>query len=77
MKSRLHRAPRADSRKCVQIVSQGVPGRFSNDDAHRRGPIDPDGQYCPKLVFKKYRAAHPEHPANHRINSEGKIVADV
>jgi hypothetical protein len=77
MKSRLHHAPRADSRKCVQIVGQGVPIRLSNDDAHRIVAINHDGQYCPKSVFKAYRKNHPEHPANSRIDSQNKIVADV
>lgn len=77
MKSRLHHAPKTSTRKCVQIVGQGVPGRFSNEDAHRLVAIEHDGQYCPNRVFRAYRAAHPEHPARSRINSEGQIVADV
>ena len=74
--SRRHRSPRVSTRKCVQIVGQGIPGNFSNEDAHRLVAIDLDGSYCPRSVFKKYRAAHPEHPARHRINSQNRIVAD-
>ena len=77
MKSRLHRSPKPDSRKCVQIVGQGIPARLSNEDAHRLVAIEHDGQYCPKRVFKEYRKAHPEHPALSRINSQGRIVADA
>jgi hypothetical protein len=77
VKSRLHHPPKTDSRKCVQIVGQGIPGRFSNEDAHRLVAIEHDGQYCPKRVFKEYRKAHPEHPALHRINSQGKVAADA
>jgi hypothetical protein len=76
MNSRLHHAPKVDARKCVQIVGQGIPGRFSNKDAHRLVAIEHDGQYCPKRVFKEYRKAHPEHPVLHRINSQGKVTAD-
>lgn len=76
MKSQLHRAPKVDTRKCVQIVGQGIPGRYSNEDAHRLVAIDFDGQYCPKRVFKEYQKEHPEHPALLRINSQGRIVAD-
>jgi hypothetical protein len=76
MNSRLHRSPKADTRKCVQIVGQGIPGRFSNEDAHRLVAVEHDGQYCPKRVFKEHRKDHPEHPALYRINSTGKIVAD-
>jgi len=76
MKSRLHHAPKTSTRKCVQIVGQGIPGRFSTEDAHRLVTIDLDGQYCPKHVFREYRKAHPEHPMRHRINSEGRIVAE-
>lgn len=75
MKSRLHHPARPCARKCVQIVGQGVPVRLSNDDAHRVVAVEHDGQYCPKSVFKKYRAEHPDHPALSRIDSQGKIVA--
>lgn len=77
MTSRLHRSPKADTRKCVQIVGQGIVGRFSNEDAHRLVVIDHDGQYCPKHEFKRYRMAHLDHPALHRINSHGRIVEDA
>lgn len=73
--SRLHRPARPDSRKCVR-VDNNPPVRFSNEDAHRVICRE-DAEYCPKSVFKKYRIEHPEHPALHRINSQGHIVADV
>ena len=72
--SRLHHAPRADSRKCVRI-DNGPPIRLSNEDAHLVICRE-DAEYCPKAVFKKYRKEHPEHPARHRINSQNRIVAD-
>jgi hypothetical protein len=75
--SRLHHAPKAETRKCVQVVGQGLPIRVSNDDAYRLVHIDHDAQYCPKSVFKAYRKDHPEHPALSRINSQNKIVEDV
>ena len=77
MKSRLHHSPKIEARKCVQIVGQGIPARLSNEDAHRLVAVEHDGQYCPKRVFKKYRVEHPDHPALHRINSQGRIVADA
>jgi len=61
----------------IQGMVERIPGRFSNADAHRLVAVDHDGQYCPKRMFKEYRKAHPEHPARHRINSQGKIAADV
>lgn len=76
MKRRRH-SPKGSTRKCVQIVGQGIPCCLSNEDARGIVAIDFDGQYCPRRVFREYRKAHPEHPARHRINSQGRIVADV
>lgn len=72
--SRRHRSPRADSRKCVRI-DNGPPVRLSNEDAYRIICSD-DAEYCPKHVFKAYRKDHPEHPANSRIDSQNRIVAE-
>jgi hypothetical protein len=54
MNSRLHHAPKADTRKCVQLVGQGIPVRLSNGEAHRI-VADHDGYYCPKRAFKEDR----------------------
>jgi len=74
--SRRHRSPRVSTRKCVQIVGQGIPCNFSNEDARTIVVTDLDGQYCARSVFKAHRKAHPDHPARHRINSQNRIVAD-
>lgn len=59
--------------KCVQVVGQGIPARFSDDDARRLVEVDLDGQYCPKSVWKHYHANEPVRPV-HAILPNGRIV---
>jgi hypothetical protein len=44
--------------KCVQIVGQGIPVRFTNEDAFQIVERDKDGQYCSKRVWRDYYARH-------------------
>lgn len=66
MKSRLHRAPRCSTTKCVRIVGQSAPVRLSTADAFQIVHRD-EGEYCTKAFFRDWHS---------RINEQGRIVDD-
>lgn len=40
--------------KCVRLVGQGVPYRFTDAKARQIVEKDGDGEYCPKSFFKDW-----------------------
>jgi hypothetical protein len=41
--------------KTVRIVGQGIPHRFSDEEAFQIVHRDKDGEYCPKHVWKEWK----------------------
>lgn len=85
MKSRLHHGsngPRTN-RVCAQAIGQGMPIRFSREDARQLVEVDHDGEYCKKSVWRahqKYVAEHdpesrewPFSERFYRINAKGVL----
>lgn len=54
--------------KCCRVVGQGIPHRFTDDDAARL-IAEGDGEYCPKSVWKNFHDTNADERFRERRTS--------